>query len=165
VYKYFCVENEELVCILDYEPEVPSTVSVVPIYNEHACLMENGTHYFDPKTMKVVAYPKGTTRDSYFSDTESALSKNPICIPVNTSIRPEWAKADLFFSYELVGADSGVLSVINNTGFAIIASASTNVGQFTEVMVHAGAEYHHECKYSDSPMGFLMFRATNTKKR
>lgn len=165
MYKYFCVENEELVCILDYEPEVPSTVSVVPIYKEHFSLIENGTHYFNPKTMKVVSYPEGKTRNSYFSDTKSALSTNPICIPVNTSNKPEWANGDLIFSYEFAQNNSGVLSVINNTGFTVLASASTNVGQFTEVAIDSGSRYCYECNYSDSPMGFLMFRATNTKKR
>lgn len=154
-------------CVLDYEPQVPPTVSVVPVCYEHAALAENGTHFFNPKTKKIVPYPEGKHRDSLVSVPQQTPkpTETAVCIPLNTSSTPEWAKGDLIFSYECVQNDSGVLSVINNTGFTVLASASTNVGQFTEVAIDSESRYCYECKYSDSPMGFLMFRATSTKKR
>jgi hypothetical protein len=165
MYKYFCVENGQLISVLEYEPQVPQTVSVVPVGIEHAALMESGTHYFDSAHMRVVPYPKGQQRDFDAEQSNQMVSHTPVCIPINSGNTPDWAKGELFFSYASSPDKSGVLSVINNTGFTVTASASTNVGGFTETVIQSGQRYDHECKFSDTPMGFLMFRATSTKKR
>lgn len=154
MYLYFCVENEKLVSVLNYKPSVPPAVTVVGVHQEQVALAENGTHFFDPKTMKMVPYPEGN-RPKLVSP--KPQPQDHVCIPVNTSSTPVWADGDLIFSYETTDTGLGVLSVINNTGHSVTASASTNVGQFSEVCIDSETEYRYECKYSDSPMGFLMF--------
>lgn len=153
-------------CVLDYKPQVPPTVSVVPVCYEHAALAENGTHFFNPKTKKIVPYPEGKHRDLLVSVSQQPPkpTETPVCIPLNSTTTPEWAKGELVFSYTQRSGESGVLSVINNTGFAVTASASTSVGAFTEVGIETEGEYSYECKSSDNPVGFLMFRTTGRKK-
>lgn len=169
MYKYFCVENEKLVSVLDYEPQVPPTVSVVPVLCEHAALAKNGTHFFNPKTKKIVPYPEGKHRDDLFASKAQKPPNPPnpksmVCVSLNTSSTPEWAKGEIGFYFTKKSDESGVLSVINNTGFVVIASASTNVGEFSDLVIEIGEEYSHECKSSDNPVGFLMFQVTDRKR-
>lgn len=55
---YFCVENDILISVLDYEPTVPQTVTVVRVKEEYVKLLESKTHYFDPTKKKIVKYNK-----------------------------------------------------------------------------------------------------------
>ena len=60
---YFCVEDEQLVSVLNYEPNVPSTVKVIAVTEEKKLLMDRKTHYFDGKTLKIKPYPKQSATD------------------------------------------------------------------------------------------------------
>lgn len=54
---YVCIENNIVVSILNYAPNVPTSVSVVEISNEQADQLVAQTHYFDvpSRTVKPVA--------------------------------------------------------------------------------------------------------------
>jgi hypothetical protein len=54
---YVCIENDLVVSILNYAPNVPNSVSVVEISNEQADQLVAQTHYFDvpSRTVKPVA--------------------------------------------------------------------------------------------------------------
>lgn len=52
--KYFCIENNVLSSVLDYEPNVPDTVEVVVISDNDYKLIEDKTHIFDIESKKVV---------------------------------------------------------------------------------------------------------------
>ena len=49
---YICVENDRVISVLDYEPNVPSTVSVTVLSNEDFAKLDNQTHYFDIETKR-----------------------------------------------------------------------------------------------------------------
>lgn len=55
--KYICIENDEVISVLDYEPNVPSHVSVHPITDQEMQSIENRTHFFDPAERRVVPAP------------------------------------------------------------------------------------------------------------
>jgi hypothetical protein len=44
---YVCIENNLVVSILNYEPNTPESVSVVPIPDEDRQLIDDQTHIFD----------------------------------------------------------------------------------------------------------------------
>lgn len=44
---YICIENHQIVSVLNYEPNVPQTVQVIPISDDQAKLLQVGTHYYD----------------------------------------------------------------------------------------------------------------------
>jgi hypothetical protein len=44
---YVCIENNQVISILNYEPNVPNTVSVVEITDAQAAQIAAQTHYFD----------------------------------------------------------------------------------------------------------------------
>lgn len=50
---YVCIENDLVVSILNYAPNVPNSVSVVEISNEQADQLVAQTHYFDVPTRTV----------------------------------------------------------------------------------------------------------------
>lgn len=50
---YVCIENNIVVSILNYAPNVPTSVSVVEISNEQADQLVAQTHYFDVPTRTV----------------------------------------------------------------------------------------------------------------
>lgn len=52
---YVCIENNTVISILNYEPAVPETVTVVSITNEEYTTIENQTHYFDIALNSVLA--------------------------------------------------------------------------------------------------------------
>lgn len=52
---YVCIENNQITAILNYQPNVPSTVSVTEISNEQYDQIVNNTHYFNLTTKKVEA--------------------------------------------------------------------------------------------------------------
>jgi hypothetical protein len=55
---YVCVEDDCVVNVLEYVPEVPATVTVVEISNGDYELLSNRSHYFDIPTSKILPYSK-----------------------------------------------------------------------------------------------------------
>ena len=51
---YICIENELVISILNYQPSVPETVSVVEISDEEYRLIETQTYYFNVSEMKIL---------------------------------------------------------------------------------------------------------------
>ena len=48
---YVCVENNQIVSMLDYEPNVPPSVTVTTITDdEYRLISKENTHYFDVET-------------------------------------------------------------------------------------------------------------------
>ena len=52
--RYVCIENNNIVSVLEYEPNVPSSVTVVPVTDEHYNLILGETHYFDISSRTVL---------------------------------------------------------------------------------------------------------------
>ncbi len=50
---YVCIENNQIVSILNYQPSVPGSVSITEISDNEYNLIENKTHYFNVATKKV----------------------------------------------------------------------------------------------------------------
>ncbi len=50
---YVCIENNQITSILNYQPNVPSTVAVTEISNEQYDQIVNNTHYFNLTTRTV----------------------------------------------------------------------------------------------------------------
>ena len=50
---YVCIENDTIVSILNYSPNVPNTVSVFEITDEQANQINAQTHYYDIPTKSV----------------------------------------------------------------------------------------------------------------
>ena len=44
---YICIENDNVISVLSYRPEVPSTVSIQEISEDDFRKLESSTHYFD----------------------------------------------------------------------------------------------------------------------
>jgi len=53
---YVCIEDDRVVNVLDYAPEVPATVAVVEISNADYKLLVDRSHYFDIPTGTVLPY-------------------------------------------------------------------------------------------------------------
>ena len=53
---YVCIEDDRVVNVLDYAPEVPVTVTVVEISDADYQLLSDRSHYFDIPTQTVVSY-------------------------------------------------------------------------------------------------------------
>ena len=52
---YVCIENNLVVSVLSYQPNVPSSVSVVEITDSQAAQIAAQTHYFDVASRVVTA--------------------------------------------------------------------------------------------------------------
>ena len=50
---YVCVESNRVTGVLDYEPNVPDTITVVQITQQQREDIESGTHYFDVDSLSV----------------------------------------------------------------------------------------------------------------
>lgn len=50
---YVCIENNKIVSILNYEPNVPNSVSLVQITDAEHLQLQAETHYFDIQTRTV----------------------------------------------------------------------------------------------------------------
>jgi len=50
---YICVENNQVISLLSYQPSVPDTVVVTEISDGDYSLIENKTHYFNVETNSV----------------------------------------------------------------------------------------------------------------
>ena len=58
---YVCIENNVVSSILNYEPNVPSTVSIVTITDNQLEQIKNETHRFDVATRSVVPVDASVT--------------------------------------------------------------------------------------------------------
>ena len=58
---YVCIENNIVVSILSYQPNVPSSVAVVEITDAQAAQIAAQTHYFDVSSRTVAAVAAGIT--------------------------------------------------------------------------------------------------------
>jgi hypothetical protein len=54
---FVCIENNEVVSILPYEPSVPDSIEIVEITSEEHQLIKDQTHYFDLVTRTVISLP------------------------------------------------------------------------------------------------------------
>lgn len=54
---YVCVENDQIVSVLNYEPNVPESVTVYQISDEDQELLKKRTHYFNIKEGSVQPNP------------------------------------------------------------------------------------------------------------
>jgi hypothetical protein len=51
---YVCLENNQVISIVNYEPSVPNTVTVVAITDSEFKSIEDKTHQFDTGTRRVI---------------------------------------------------------------------------------------------------------------
>ena len=58
---YVCIENNLVVSVLNYQPNVPSSVAVVEITDSQAVQIAAQTHYFDVASRSVTAVAAGVT--------------------------------------------------------------------------------------------------------
>ena len=58
---YVCIENNLVVSVLSYQPNVPSSVAVVEITDAQAAQLSAQTHYFDVASRTVTAVAAGIT--------------------------------------------------------------------------------------------------------
>ena len=58
---YVCIENNQITTILNYQPNVPSSVAVVEITDSQAAQIVAQTHYFDVASRTVAAVAAGVT--------------------------------------------------------------------------------------------------------
>ena len=58
---YVCIENNIVVSVLNYQPNVPSSVAVVEITDSQAAQIAAQTHYFDVASRSVTAVAAGIT--------------------------------------------------------------------------------------------------------
>lgn len=58
---YVCIENNLVVSVLSYQPNVPSSVAVVEITDSQAAQIAAQTHYFDVSSKTVAAVAAGIT--------------------------------------------------------------------------------------------------------
>jgi hypothetical protein len=55
---YVCIEDNQVTAILNYEPSVPDTVSIVTITEEQDQQIRDNTHFFDLETLTVTPMPQ-----------------------------------------------------------------------------------------------------------
>jgi len=53
--KYVCIEGGNVISLLDYQPNVPASVTVVEISDAEAANLDSGTHIFDVASGTVVS--------------------------------------------------------------------------------------------------------------
>ena len=58
---YICVEDDRIAGILNYEPNVPPAVKVIPVTDEEYSKLSGRTHYFDIPTSSIQPYAKSET--------------------------------------------------------------------------------------------------------
>ena len=61
---YVCIENNNIVSILNYQPSVPSSVEVVEIADAQHEQIIAGTHKFDLATKQVVINPSYSSEET-----------------------------------------------------------------------------------------------------
>ena len=58
---YVCIENNLVVSVLNYQPNVPSSVTMVEITDSQAAQIAAQTHYFDVSSRSVTAVSSAIT--------------------------------------------------------------------------------------------------------
>lgn len=71
---YVCIENNKIVSILNYAPNVPNTVQVIDIPDSAAEDIKNQTHYFDVATRSVQPVSKNIL-DKKEAELKNALER------------------------------------------------------------------------------------------
>ena len=54
---YICIEDGRITSVLNYEPNVPDSVTVAEISDEEHNNLSQGSHYFDIPSLSVLPYP------------------------------------------------------------------------------------------------------------
>ena len=65
---YVCIENNQVVSTLNYEPNTPESVSVVPIPDEDHQLIADQTHIFDVDLLGIRALANKELNDLFDAD-------------------------------------------------------------------------------------------------
>ena len=60
---YVCIENNAIVSIMEYEPNVPSSIAVVKITDKEYKTIQDRTHYFDVSSKSVISLPSAVLLD------------------------------------------------------------------------------------------------------
>lgn len=68
--KYICIENGKVTSLMDYEPNVPESVTVVPISDADGENLNAGTHIFDISSNSVIDKPADAVAQ------ENAIAQN-----------------------------------------------------------------------------------------
>lgn len=53
---YVCIENNQIISVLNYEPTVPDTITVKEISDHDYELLTAGSHYFDIPTRSILPH-------------------------------------------------------------------------------------------------------------
>jgi len=69
---YICIENNDVVSVLNYEPNVPETVEIIEISNDDYKKIEKETHFFnvETKTVQEVAQEVLDQKVAYVKNSE-----------------------------------------------------------------------------------------------
>ena len=68
---YYCIENRQLVSIMNIEPQVPDSVTVVLVEDQDHANIQSGTHWFNLDKLCVESRPRESIdRDSQRSQDE-----------------------------------------------------------------------------------------------
>lgn len=75
---YLLVENNQVISVLDYEPEVPDSVTVVMLTaEEHKNLVEDKISYFDVPSMSIKKYSQDQlNQQASVEETEKINAEN-----------------------------------------------------------------------------------------
>lgn len=157
---YVCIENGNIVSVLEYCPSVPDGVSVVYVGDKANRFIQNRTHYFDPSTKTVKPYSQEELQKIKDTDAETLPVTGILAVNTDVSIKTGTLK----FQYTKTQS-SGCLTVINTTDVDMIVSASTTAGSFSEVCVCKGSNYEYPCEKCEQIVGILAYRTEIKKVR
>lgn len=152
---YYCIENNAVSAVLEYLPSVPETVTVVEVNESQKQKIDAKTHYFDPQTRSVKPFTQ-----EQLDQIQAPPKAGTFFVALGDRFAPEWADGPVEFVVDKSETDS-TLVVINNTGSAIVCSASCNAGSFSEVEVEHNTKYFTKANQTPTPIGFLVFRPKN----
>ena len=77
---YVCIENKQVTSIVNYKPNVPSTVNVVEISNEEYQGIQDTTHYFDVSAGRVKPVPQSHLQKQ--NQQQESDESDLVCAPV-----------------------------------------------------------------------------------
>lgn len=159
--KYYCVENNCLISVLDYYPSVSDKIRVFEISDEHHRKVEIQSHYFDVASGTIHKY----SEDDKLRIANSELMESSVSgiMSLDTAVFPFGSHQSLEFLCEKSDG-AWVLRVINNTDADMIASASTTVGSFSEVRVASRSTHTAQAVGSEHKLGFLMYKTVTPSK-
>jgi len=155
---YYCLENDAVCAVLEYLPNAPSSMVVVEVSEDQKQKIDAKTHWFDPKTRTVRAFTKQELQEIEKENTATNRT-GTYTISLHDKYTPSWAENEVEFRCEQTQNGTN-LCVINNTGFDIVATGSTDGGNFSEVLVQSGNKYYSKANRVPQ-IGILVFRASN----